>query len=196
MAFGLETLAPPEPETAQLVVAADDLTGGGRLDPSELRIARWPAALVPPGALRTVEEATGRTLAGAVGRGEPVTLLRLVGPRLADTLTQDGRVAAPVRLADADAAHLLRPGDLIDLVAASAGSADPLEPAARGPADARVVAASAAVLAVPTGDGDSSLLGGTATTGGALLVVAVPRADALALAEAAVLGPLSVILVG
>jgi Flp pilus assembly protein CpaB len=196
VAFSLETLAPPEPESAQLVVAADDLAGGRRLDGSALRLVHWPAALVPPGAVRTIEEAAGRTLAGALGRGEPLTTLRLVGPGLADTLAQEGRVATPVRLADAGAARLLRPGDRIDLVAASAGSADPLDPVSGDPADARVVAESAGVLAVPTGDGDSSLLSGAPSSGGALLVVAVTREEALALAQAAVLGPLSVILVG
>ena len=162
---------------------------------SDVRLVAWPSALVPPGALTSLEAAAGRTLSSAVGEGEALTALRFVGPALATTLRTDGRVAAPVRLADAEAALLLRPGDRVDLVAASAGGADPIDGSA-GSAYARVVAVAAVVITSPSSEGGSSLITGSSTASGALVVVAVTRTEALTLAEAAVLGPLSALLVG
>ncbi len=195
VAFALDAVAPAAAPSVSVVVAAGDLAPGVTLEASDLRSVAWPTALVPPGALAAIPEAVGRTLAGALGSGELVTTLRLVGPTLAATLLSVGRVAAPVRLADAEATRLLRPGDRIDLVSASAGSADPIAGTAAA-AQAHVVAAGATVVAVPASSQGSSLIGSAGTTGGALLVVAVTRSEALALAQASVLGPLSVILVG
>ncbi|MEO5874474.1 MAG: hypothetical protein ABIS86_17095 [Streptosporangiaceae bacterium] len=71
-----------------------------------------------------------------------------------------GLVAAPVRFADAGAVGLVRPGDRVDVIAA-------------GSAGAQLLAASVPVLAVPRpAPGEQS----------GLLVVAVPRAQAVHLA--------------
>jgi hypothetical protein len=94
-------------------------------------------------------------------------------------------VRAPVRIADASVVGLLRPGDRIDVLAAS-----------------RVVASGVTVVAIPhTGvdDGASSQpppgsglpAGGP---GGALVVLAVPRPAAAALSGAAATSPLAVTL--
>jgi hypothetical protein len=98
---------------------------------------------------------------------------------VADTL-----VRAPVRIADAAAAGLLRPGDRIDVLAGS-----------------RVVAASAAVVAVPdrseapSAGGESVVSeAGSGGGGGALVVLAVSRRTAAALSGAAVSSPLAVTL--
>lgn len=154
----------------------------------------WPTNLAPPGAITTVAAAVGRTVAAAVGQGEAITGLRLVGPTLSAVLAHDGRVAVPVRLADADAAALLRPGDRIDLVSATAGSADPVGGTSGGP-EASVVAEGSTVISVPAPDDGSTLIGSRGDAGGSLVVVSVTRTEALALARAAVLGPLSIILV-
>jgi len=177
-----------------VVVAAADLTPGTRLTTDDLRVVAWPIDLAPPGAVTTVAAAVGRTLAAAVGQGEAITGLRLVGPTLAATLAHDGRVAVPVRLADADAAALLRPGDRVDLVSATAGSADPVAGSTRTP-QAYVVAAGATVISVPATDTGNALIGGRSNASGSLIVVSVTRPEALALARAAVLGPLSIVLV-
>ncbi|MET9349066.1 hypothetical protein [Streptomyces termitum] len=86
-------------------------------------------------------------------------------------------VSAPVRIADAEAVRLLRPGDRVDVVAASGD----------GSGGARVIARSARVARVPAADGDRP-------DGGALVVLAVPRATAAELAGAAVTSPLAVTL--
>ena len=196
VAFAIDALAPAPPPSSPVVVASDDLAPGTRLDrrrPPPRRVAR---DLAPPGAVTTVgQAAVGRTLAGAVGEGEAITGLRLVGPTLAAALARDGRVAVPVRLADADAAALLRPGDRVDLVSATAGSADPVAATSGGTRGLRRRRDGATVISVPATDDGSALIGGRGDAGGSLVVVSVTRAEALALARAAVLGPLSIVLV-
>lgn len=104
------------------------------------------------------------------------------GPAPAPATTAREMVRAPVRIADAAAAVLVRPGDRVDILAA-----------------ARVVARGAPVVAVPsTADGAP---GGGATGvdgggfgGGALIVLSVPRRTAAALSGAAATSPLAVAL--
>ncbi len=195
VAFGLDAVSPQPPPVKQIVVAASELPPGTLLDSSDLRLAAWPAALAPDTAASSVTDLVGRTLAAGLSRGEAVTSMRLVGPTLASALLESGRVATPVRLADPTVAALLHPGDRIDLVAAQAGSSDPVS-GGTAPADARVVAPTALVLSVVQPDQGGSVLVGGATTASGLLVVAVSRTEALALARASLLGPLSVLLVG
>lgn len=70
-------------------------------------------------------------------------------------------VAAPVRIADAGTVRLLRPGDLVDVVATGEG----------GAGDASVIARGVRVTKVPESEADPA-------AGGALVVVSVPRATA------------------
>jgi hypothetical protein len=93
-------------------------------------------------------------------------------------------VRAPVRIADAAAAALVRPGDRVDILAA-----------------ARVVARGAPVVAVPSpAAGAPAATAGTAGMDGggigdgALIVLSVPRRTAAALSGAAATSPLAVAL--
>jgi pilus assembly protein CpaB len=137
-------------------VAARDLPGGAVLHPGDVRTARLPGGTVPAGVLPSVPDAVGRTLAGAVRRGEPLTDARVVGPGLAALAGGPGFVAVPVRLVDPGVAALLRPGDRADLVAVG--------PSGGG----SVIVAGAPVLAVPAGQVEGD------TGDGALVVFAVP----------------------
>ncbi|WP_217145073.1 hypothetical protein [Streptomyces sp. AC627_RSS907] len=91
-------------------------------------------------------------------------------------------VAAPVRIADAAAVRLLRPGDRVDVVAAGDG----------GAGEASVVARGARVTKVPEPADGGSADGGSAD--GALVVVSVPRATAHRLVGAGALSRLAVTL--
>ncbi|MHC0433329.1 hypothetical protein ACX6XY_24605, partial [Streptomyces sp. O3] len=95
-------------------------------------------------------------------------------------------VSAPVRIADAGAVRLLRPGDRVDVIATAEGAA------------ARVVAARARVVELPETGGEEpaeasagqSLPSGPSVPsvpsaqGGALVVLSVPRPTATRLAGA------------
>lgn len=185
VAFALQALDPPPPPGTDVVVAAHDLAAGTVLSTGDLRLVHRPTGEVPRGALSLAAMATGRPVASAVRRGEVLTDVRLVGPGVLRGLAA-GTVAAPVRIADADSAALLRPGDVIDLLAASA---TPEAPAG----EARLVASSVRVLLAPRQQ-RSGLTAGLSN--GALLLVATSASTAARLAAAAVTDRLSVVLRG
>jgi hypothetical protein len=144
----------------------------------------------------------GQILAGPVRRGEPLTDRRFVGPSLLAGFGDD-LVAAPVRLADPGVLAVVRPGDLVDVLAARpAGDptlADSPTPSddASPPGLAAVVAAGVRVIAVPAGDTnvEDSLNAASTVVGGdgALVILATTPQAAQRLAAAAVTSNLSAI---
>ncbi|MFG2520679.1 RcpC/CpaB family pilus assembly protein [Streptomyces sp. NPDC048527] len=104
-------------------------------------------------------------------------------------------VSAPVRIADAAAVRLLRPGDRVDVVAAGAGAdAGAGEAQGSGGQGGRVVAAGARVSSVPESSGSPGSADDAAAEGGALVVLSVPRATAARLAGAGATSRLAVTL--
>ncbi len=192
--FALEALEPPPPPSAEVVVAAHDLLPGTALAGSDVRVARLPPALVPSNVFSTPRDVTGRVVTGAVRAGEPLTDVRVVSPGLVNGLEQ-GHVAMPIRLMDAATAALLRPGDIVDVVAVVGvdalgvtGAEESFDPPTAALPSAAVVAAGVRVLSVPQpGEGSVAL-------DGALVVLSTSHQEALDLAAAAVSGPLSVVL--
>jgi len=160
--------------TVPVVVVARDLPAGALLATRDVRTASLPRDAVPAGAVREVPAVLGRVVAGPVRRGEPITDARLVGPGLTAGLGPDESAAVPVRLADPQAAALVRPGDRVDVLGT------PVEPSPTGVAppasDAALVAGAVRVLAV---------LRGRDPADGVLLVVAAAPAAARRLAGAA-----------
>lgn len=172
------TTAPPEPTTG-VMVASRDLPGGAPLTGADLERRLLPVAGVPRGVTDDAATLVGRTLAAPVREGEPVTDVRVVADGL--LAGYPSLVAAPVRIADAGAVRLLRVGDRVDVVAT-----DP----ANGRAE--VATEAAPVVALPRGTRagqDSATL-----SGGALVVLAVPRSTAVTLAGSSATDLLSVIL--
>lgn len=185
----VSAVSPPAPATVPAVVAAREIPAGSVLRAADLLRAEVPAALAPAGALTDPGAAIGRPVGGAVRPGEVLTDVRLVsgaatagggGP----TDPASGLAAAPVRLADAEAARLLRAGDLVDVLGATPeGSAD-------------VIAEAVRVLSVPRPPEGGGFLAGDGAAGGALVVLEVDRDTARALAGAAAAGVLTAALVG
>lgn len=110
----VETRAVPEKTASHRVVVADrPLAAGYPLTSGDLTVVRLPSSF--PGAIARPDRLIGRTLAGPVARGEPVTAMRLVDRSLASGL-DPGLVALPVDVA-ADVRGLVRPGSPVDLLA-------------------------------------------------------------------------------
>jgi Flp pilus assembly protein CpaB len=171
MGLALLALRPPAPPTVRLFAAARDLPGGTTLRARDLRLVALPVAAAPDGAVRS--GAAGRVLAGPMRRGEPLTDARLFGAGLLSGYGPEV-VATPVRVADAGAVRLLRPGDRVDVLAAAPAPMDDVAPVQA--ARARLVASAVPVIAVPRGSqGDQ----------GALVVLATGREQSMALAGAA-----------
>ena len=174
---GLHSVRPHPGPQVTVAVAARDLDSGTVLSAHDLVERSYPADVAPVGSSTT---AVGRTLAAPVRAGEPVTDVRLVTPSLVSGYP--GRVALPVRVADADAVALLRVGDTVDLVAA-----DPR----RGTAS--YVALDAPVLALPAPETRSPAAAGLT---GRLVVVAVDASEVDVIAGASATDLLSVVLSG
>ncbi|WP_250549497.1 SAF domain-containing protein [Pseudonocardia sp. H11422] len=154
-----------------LLVASRDVAAGATLRAEDLTIRRWPADLVPAGALRRIDEVEGRVLAGAARAGEPLTDLRIAGPELAVRATGSPDAATvPIRLADAGVAGLLTPGSTVDVVTAGPSADEPV-----------VLASRAVVLAVLPADGGPGI---SPAGRGRLVLVALPRAGATRVAAA------------
>ncbi|MEZ5095482.1 MAG: SAF domain-containing protein [Nocardioides sp.] len=170
--LALRVVTPAPAPTAQVLVAARDLPAGAVLTGADVTVADYPTATVPDGLLG---EPVGRTLAGPMRRGEPVTDRRVVGAAL--TAGYPGLVAMPVRIPDAASVALLQVGDRISLVSAGPRTGT-----------ARVLVSDAAVLALP-GQADRSLPG-------RLVLVAVAPEAVTALSEAAARGFLSLTISG
>lgn len=162
---GARVLAPPEPDTAELVVAARDLDAGVALSEEDLVVQQVPPALVPESALGA-EALVGRVLAAPVRSGEPVTDVRLLGSSLATAYA--GRRLLPVRFPDAAQVDLLRVGDQVDVLATPS----------RG-GGAAVVASGALVAALPRSEVEGDALPGR------VVLLAVPEAAVTSVSEAA-----------
>src|SRR5436305_5093272 len=160
------------------LVAVRDLPSGAVLHASDVRLADLPDALRPEGVLSDAQSVDGRLLVGAVRAGEPLTDVRL-----ADALPgsgDPGTATVPVRLADAAVAELLRPGQRVDIVAASE---------AGGPAS--VLAAGGSVVTVGRGEPGRAL---GPPDKGPLVLLALPSAVATQVAATSLERPVTVTL--
>jgi len=171
------SLRPASADLVDVVVASADLPAGSTLTEQDLAVDAMPADYVPPGALTDLADALGRMIASGIATGEPLTNSRLVttDPR------PDGLHTVPVRLADAEAATLLSPGSVIDLVLAS------------GDTGARIVAEGVQVVTIPRMS-TSAGFGRDSRAAGSLIVVATDRRTAVALAAAGTQPGLGVVL--
>ncbi|TDC52884.1 flagellar biosynthesis protein FlgA [Actinomadura sp. KC345] len=176
--LALMALRPGPPPSVRVLAAARDLPAGATLTRSDVRHVDMPPGTAPSGTLRSAD---GRVLATPMRRGEPLTDARVVGDGLLGGYGRD-TVATPIRIADADAVRLVRPGDHIDVLTTPEPPSLPDMPVPSGQAGARVVATALPVITVPaSGEADRRE--------GALLVLATTRTQALALA--ATTAPLS-----
>ena len=171
----------PRTDHTDVVVTTRDLSPGTELTVEDIRLETHRASAIPDGSRTDVDSVVGATLAGPARRGEVITDVRVLGPRLAQSAAgPDARIAA-LPLADAALVDLVRPGDIVDIVAAPA-SADAEE-------SARLIATDAVVVLVSAKDNRT-----TAAGGGRVVLVALPAAAAKAVAGAALVQAITVTL--
>lgn len=172
-----------------VITAARDLASGATLTAADVTTVTLPASAVPEGAITTAAAAIGHPVNGAMRRGEPLTDARFDHGVLA--APAPGFVAAPVRLADAQAAALLQPGERVDVLAASTAT----QSMQTTQSEAAVVAAGVRVVSIPTTPAGTTVSVGT-DFAGALVVLATTADQARRLAQAEVSARLSAIVVG
>lgn len=168
---GIAALRPdPDGDRAHVVVAAHDLSPGAELTTGDLRLETRLLSTVPDGSQSEVASVVGSTLAGPARRGEVLTDVRLVGRRLAESAAGPDARIVPVHPADSALIDLVRPGDVVDVVAASENSSQ---------ATPHVVATDAIVVSV------SAKQKAQAGTNERVVLVALPAVSANMVAGAA-----------
>ena len=168
---GVAALRPdPAGDHAQVVVAAHDLSPGAELTADDLRLESRLAPTIPDGSRSDINTVVGSTLASPTRRGEVLTDVRLLGRRLAESAAGPDARIVPVHPTDSALIDLVRPGDIVDVVAASEGSSQP---------NSRVVATDAVVVLV------SAKQKTQGATNERLVLIALPAASANAVAGAA-----------
>jgi Flp pilus assembly protein CpaB len=141
----------PQGDRTEIVVATRDLPSGVELTADDVRLENRTATTVPDGAQLDVNAVVGATLAGPARRGEVLTDVRVLGRRLAESVAGPDARIVPLPLADTALLDLVRPGDVVDVLAADSDTG----------ADARpqLVATNAVVVLVsekPKGAGNGS----------------------------------------
>jgi len=168
---GVAALRPdPDGQRAPVVVAAHDLSPGAALSADDLLIEKRLIPTIPDGAQSEIDTIVGSTLAGPARRGEVLTDVRLLGRRLAESAAGPSARIVPVHPVDSALTDLVRPGDVVDVVAASQTSP---------PSAARVIATGAIVVLV------SAKQKAQAANNDRVVLVALPAASANAVAGAA-----------
>jgi Flp pilus assembly protein CpaB len=109
----------PDGDRTEIVVAARDLAPGIELTADDVRLENRTATTVPDGSASDVGAVVGATLAGPARRGEVITDVRLLGPRLAESAAGPDARIVPLHLADTALLDLIRPGDVVDVLAAA-----------------------------------------------------------------------------
>jgi Flp pilus assembly protein CpaB len=146
---GVAALRPdPGDDRAEVVVAARDLAPGAELSSDDVRIETRTAATIPDGAHADLAAVVGATLTGPARRGETLTDVRLLSPRLAEATAGPNARIVPLHLSETAVLDLIRPGDVVDVLAAAETDPRPT-----------VVATDAIVVLVsqkPTGAGNGT----------------------------------------
>jgi pilus assembly protein CpaB len=172
---GVSAAAPEGPAMISVVKAKSRLPAGTVVSASDLVLDRVAASDIPEGVLTDPLALVGKTLAAPVAENQMMTPLAATDAR---TSVPPGHVIAPLRLADTALAALLRPGDLVDVIAA--------DPQA---GQAAVVAAGARVITIPTVPDERVGPGPE----GALVLIDVDAHTASVVAHAAASATLSII---
>ena len=106
--------------TQPVVVAAQDIPEGGRIERIALVVKEWPAATVPAGAFTNIDSVVGRVTRIPVFNGEPLVPGRLApagtGPGLEVKITP-GKRAMALKINDvAGIAGLIQPNSRVDVL--------------------------------------------------------------------------------
>jgi Flp pilus assembly protein CpaB len=175
-------LGPP----AQVVVANADLVRGTELAARSLTVETMPSSLVPPGSLTAVEQAVGRVMVADLAAGEVVTRTRVAsrgaGPIAA--LVPPG--LRGIVVASGVPSGVLRPGDLVDVIATYGSSGG-------RPYTDTVATALSVVRVLPEEQGFGAETPGRS---GASIVLLADPATAEGLARASALGLITVAIAG
>ncbi len=162
-------MSPADSTAAIALVAVRPISGGQVIGEADLERARLPASALPEGALTDPATAIGRTAVASIPRHGVLTNADLL---TGGSLVGPGRVALPVTLGGGAALDLLRVGDRIDIIGATADGAS-----------VGVIASGVRVVAIPAPEG--GMLAGSGS-GRVVLIEVTPDIAARVSSAAAV----------
>lgn len=169
----------PGGERGPAVVAIRDLEPGVALTADDVHIENRLAATLPDGSQADIAAVIGARPAGPVRRGEILTDIRTLGAPLARAAAGPDARLVPLQVADRAVPDLLRPGDVVDVVAAPAPDAG---------ATAHIVATDAVVVSISARPKTPSVADDR------VVLIALPAAAAHDVAGAALLQTITVTL--
>jgi pilus assembly protein CpaB len=117
---GLEARASTPADAVPVVVAARPLPRGAPLLAEDLRTTPIPERYAPPGALGSIEEATGGVLVTDLAEGEPLTPTRLARAGPVASQVPVGLRAMPLTISLPPGSVV--PGDRVDVLAVTPGA--------------------------------------------------------------------------
>nr|HPM42175.1 Flp pilus assembly protein CpaB [bacterium] len=107
-------------EPVPVAAAARDIRPGEMIDETAVTLASVPRKFAQPAAFASVREAAGRVAAVAIKGGSHLTPANAVRPSARGgvaPLLSPGMRAMPLSLADEAAVRIVKPGDLVDVIA-------------------------------------------------------------------------------
>jgi Flp pilus assembly protein CpaB len=116
----LEALRPAAGNDVPVVIADRDLERGSVIDEGSVRLERMPSTYAPPGGLRSIGDAVGRTLHTDLVEGEAVTATRVGGAGGPVASLVAGGLRAFV-VGSGLPSGVLEPGDRVDVIATFGG---------------------------------------------------------------------------
>lgn len=165
------------PATRTVVSLAANLPAGHRLSATDLTLRSLPPEALPDETLTEIGDAVGRTTAVSLNSDTVLQPGLLTG----EVTLPPGRVVVPITVPEAALRSLLRPGDVLSLVAP-------------GPEDLVVLSADARVVAHPGNEAPDSQLGLATGRDSGLLLVEVDAREAALVASLGQSGQVSVVL--
>ena len=106
--------------TAKVAVAQVDISMGARITPDLVRLVDWPAAALPPGAIKDDKLLESRVTRTSLMRGEPILESKLAPPGTQGGLSAvvaEGKRAMTVRVNDVvGVAGFALPGNYVDIL--------------------------------------------------------------------------------
>lgn len=153
----LAALRPVAGRPVPIVVAAIPLARGAVLTEDALRVTNVPSAFAPPGAIRSLRDAIGATLASDLAEGEALTRTRLgaAGGPVASQVPSGLRAFV---VPSGMPAGSIRPGDRVDVLATFGGQRPYTDTVATGLEVLSVLASPEGALAVGADAGPSLVL--------------------------------------
>jgi pilus assembly protein CpaB len=101
----------------QILVAKGDIDIGAALDANSVQLEEWPAAKVPEGAVRSLEEVTDKFPQARFYKGEPILLPKISDQnRTPSSRIEEGYRTATIKVDEDTVMEGIGPGDRVDVM--------------------------------------------------------------------------------